>query len=52
MKFENGDELLQIGYASLWTGIKSLLGVAKLRENRLRKESRLAPAHQGGSLNE
>ncbi|MEM6732367.1 MAG: hypothetical protein AAF658_12480, partial [Myxococcota bacterium] len=44
MRFENGDEVLQIGYATLWTGIKSLLGVASLREARLKKNVELAPA--------
>lgn len=45
MRFENGDEVLQVGYASLWTGIKSIIGVPKLREARLKREVSLAPAH-------
>lgn len=44
MRFENGDEVLQVARASLWTGIKTVIGVAKLREMRLKRRLELSPA--------
>lgn len=44
MRFEDGDEVLQVARASLWTGIKTFLGVAKLREMTLKRRFQLHPA--------
>jgi len=44
MRFENGDEVLQVARASLWTGTKTLLGVGKLREMELKRRFPLEPA--------
>lgn len=45
MRFENGDEVLQVARASIWTGMKTFLGIARIREAKLKKRPDLLPAH-------
>lgn len=49
IRFENGDEVLQVARASAWTGLKSLLGVAKFREWQLKRRQDLFPIHTAES---